>query len=180
MAGYEINKKNSREHSQHISEMPNKSFNQQKKVFIVHGHDLENAHRLKLFLYDIGVKPIVLQDIISDGSPTIIEKFEKYSDCDYAFVIMTPDDVFTEKKLINENGNGKEVTKVTKRARQNVIFEYGYFVARLTRNKVSVIYKEDVDIPSDIKGVEYIPIKQKIDEKKHDIREKIRLAGLIS
>ena len=42
------------------------------------------------------------------------------------------------------------------RARQNVIFEMGYFVAKLGRNRVSVIFEQNVEMPSDYSGIVYI------------------------
>jgi len=41
------------------------------------------------------------------------------------------------------------------RARQNVIFELGYFVAALGRGRVCLLLKGDVEIPSDLYGVVY-------------------------
>lgn len=38
------------------------------------------------------------------------------------------------------------------RARQNVIFEWGYFVGRLGREHVFALKKGDVELPSDIQG----------------------------
>ena len=46
------------------------------------------------------------------------------------------------------------------RARQNVIFEFGYFVGRLGRNRVCALYSEGVEIPSDYSGVLYLPIDE--------------------
>ena len=43
------------------------------------------------------------------------------------------------------------------RARQNVIFELGYLMAKLGRNRICALIKENVEIPSDISGVVYIP-----------------------
>jgi predicted nucleotide-binding protein len=86
---------------------------------------------------------------------------------------MSPDDIFIDKIVVKENGKEREINnKEIKRARQNVIFEYGYFVAKLTRNKVCVIHKKEVDIPSDIHGVEYIPIDNYIDEKNMTLEKK--------
>ena len=42
------------------------------------------------------------------------------------------------------------------RARQNVIFEMGYFVGALGRDSVCVMSTEEVEIPSDFAGVQYI------------------------
>ena len=44
------------------------------------------------------------------------------------------------------------------RPRQNVIFELGYFVAKLGRKKVCALYEEGVEIPSDYKGVIFVSL----------------------
>jgi predicted nucleotide-binding protein len=41
------------------------------------------------------------------------------------------------------------------RARQNVIFELGYFVGRLGRGRACLLRKGDIEIPSDLFGVIY-------------------------
>jgi len=41
------------------------------------------------------------------------------------------------------------------RARQNVWLEIGWIWGRLGRNKVMVLCKGDVEIPSDLRGLEY-------------------------
>lgn len=42
------------------------------------------------------------------------------------------------------------------RARQNVIFEHGYMVAKLGRDKVIALVDQGVEIPGDLSGVIYI------------------------
>jgi predicted nucleotide-binding protein len=45
-------------------------------------------------------------------------------------------------------------------ARQNVIFELGYFTSKLGRNNVVTLYdtsSTEIEIPSDISGVLYVP-----------------------
>ena len=44
------------------------------------------------------------------------------------------------------------------RARQNVVFELGFFVAALGRSRVAVLYEEGVELPSDMSGVLYTPL----------------------
>lgn len=46
------------------------------------------------------------------------------------------------------------------RARQNVVFELGYFIGRLGRNRVCALYREGVEIPSDYSGVLYIKLDE--------------------
>jgi predicted nucleotide-binding protein len=55
---------------------------------------------------------------------------------------LTPDD---EGNLKGENPKA--------RARQNVLLELGYFLGKLTRSRVCVLVKGDVEIPSDWAGV---------------------------
>ena len=62
---------------------------------------------------------------------------------------MTPDDVGSLK-------DGEPNLKP--RARQNVIFEFGYFIGTLSRKRVCALVKGNVEKPSDYDGVLYIPL----------------------
>jgi predicted nucleotide-binding protein len=77
---------------------------------------------------------------------TIIEKIEAHGDVGFAVVLLTPDDEGCKKG---------ETPKP--RARQNVVLELGYFVGRLGRDRVCVLRRGDVEIPSDFGGVVYEP-----------------------
>jgi predicted nucleotide-binding protein len=116
-----------------------------QRVFIVHGHDDVLRLEVENFIRRIGLEPIVLMDQASGGN-TIIEKIERYGDADFAVVLYTPCDV----------GRHKNATELNGRARQNVVFEHGYFIARLGRHKVAAIVKQGVEIQNDIQGVVYI------------------------
>jgi predicted nucleotide-binding protein len=76
-------------------------------------------------------------------------KLEHNSDVRAAVVLLTPDDV---GKSATDSGEARP------RARQNVVLELGYFVGRLGRDKVAVLYDESVDVPSDYRGAEYIKV----------------------
>ena len=41
------------------------------------------------------------------------------------------------------------------RARQNVVFEAGYFMGKLGRDRVVIIAEKGIEIPSDLQGVVY-------------------------
>ncbi|WP_375276201.1 TIR domain-containing protein [Methylorubrum thiocyanatum] len=115
------------------------------KVFIVHGHDDAALHSLARFLEKLGLQTIVLREQPDQGR-TIIEKFEQLaSDVGFAVALLTPDDV----------GGAKATAEQDARARQNVIFELGYFAGRLGRGCVCVLKKGRVEIPSDLFGVIY-------------------------
>ena len=115
-----------------------------QKVFIVHGHDTVRDSVVR-WIETIGLEVIVLDEQASRGQ-TIIEKFEEnVKDVGFAIVLLTPDDE-----------GWKVGGKKKPRARQNVIFELGFFVGRLTRSRVCALRLGDVEIPSDFQGVLYI------------------------
>jgi predicted nucleotide-binding protein len=131
------------------------------RPFIVHGHDNEEVLKLKDFLQN-KVKteePIILHQQPGLGR-TIIEKFEDYSSLvNVAIILITPDDVGGKNGKVQEN-----------RARQNVIFELGYFSGKLGRKRVILLLKGNVEIPSDLLGVSHIEMNPDI----LSISEKIR------
>ncbi|AZT83956.1 MAG: DNA-binding protein [Sphingobium sp.] len=118
-------------------------------VFIVHGHDELSKTETARFVESLGLNVTILHEQTS-SSKTIIEKFERHaSEAAFAIVLLTPDDVGYAKDSPN---NAKY------RARQNVVFELGYFCSALSREKVCVLYKEGVEIPNDFSGVVYTPM----------------------
>ena len=119
-----------------------------RKVFIVHGHDEEIKVSVARMIEKLGLEPVVLHEQPSKGK-TIIEKFEAYSDVDFAIILLTPDDF---------GGSNLDKNMVSNRARQNVILELGFFLGKLGREKVCALHKGDLEIPSDFSGVLWIPI----------------------
>jgi predicted nucleotide-binding protein len=117
------------------------------KVFIVHGHDEAARTTVAHYIERLGLKPIVLRDQPRAGR-TIIESIEVYSNVAFAVVLLTPDDIGGRK--------GASPEDLGFRARQNVVFELGFFIGRLGRDRVCVLYKEGVEIPSDYSGVLYL------------------------
>jgi len=141
-----------------VPDMPN--------IFIVHGHDHESALQLKNYLQNVLrlPEPTILAEKPSQGM-TLIEKFERYAaDSDLVFALFTPDD-FRQP----ESG----------RARQNVVFEYGYFLGLLGRRsgRVFFLYKQGVEIPSDLRGLAHIDVTQGIEAAGEQLRRELR--GLI-
>jgi predicted nucleotide-binding protein len=120
-----------------------------RKVFVVHGHNEAVKNQAARFLERIKLEPIILAEQASAGL-TVIEKFEQHSEVSFAVVLLTADDRGGVKNSPPEN--------LHLRARQNVIFELGYFVAKLGRKKVCALYEEGVEIPSDYKGVIFVSL----------------------
>jgi len=114
------------------------------KVFVVHGHDERARKSVAGLLRKLKLIPIVLQDQVTKGK-TIIESLEDHSDVAFAVVILTPDD--------QAASYGTIAGFYKPQARQNVIFEWGYFVAKLGRSHVCALVKGKTEIPSDLSGV---------------------------
>ena len=128
--------------------MPTPISSSTRKIFVVHGHDAAAKESVARFIGQLSLEPVILHEQPSEGQ-TIIEKFEKHADVLFAVVILSPDDV----------GHAKDKqADVQPRARQNVVFELGYFVARLGRHRVCALNKGEVEIPSDYGGVVYVPL----------------------
>jgi hypothetical protein len=142
-----------------------------KKVFIVHGQNEAKKLELKDFLAKLALDPIILHQQ-NDLGKTIIEKFEYYaSQCAFAFVLLTPDD---QAAPANSSIEGRW------RARQNVIMELGWFMARLGRERVMILHQGQLEIPSDILGVVYAPFSGSVIEAGETIRERLKGIGLLS
>jgi len=127
----------------------------QLRVLIVHGRDLHALEDLRSYLKtDLGLQDIVVVKDTASGGMTLIEKWEQcVADVDVAFVLCTPDDI---------GGLRNAASSAAGRARQNVIFELGFLVARLgrSRNRVVLLTKGDIELPSDISGMIRIDISE--------------------
>ncbi|MFL6834313.1 MAG: TIR domain-containing protein [Xanthobacteraceae bacterium] len=114
-----------------------------RKAFVVHGHDQAALQAVARFLEQLGLEAIILHEQPDEGR-TIIEKFEEHAnEVGFAVVLLTPDDL-TGSADMQPQGS---------RARQNVIFELGYFVGKLGRGRACLLRKGEVEIPSDLHGV---------------------------
>ena len=137
-------------------------------VFIVYGHDEIAKLELKNYVQNVlgFPEPVILHERPSLGR-TIIEKFEDEAErATVVFVLITPDD----KAGVAKDGNNKR-----RRARQNVIFEMGYFVGVLGRKsgRVLLLHKGPLELPSDLNGVVYIDISNGIAAAGEDIRREL-------
>jgi len=118
-----------------------------RKVFVVHGHDDLAKTTVARFVERLGFEPIVLHEQPSAGK-TIIEKIEMFSDVGFAIVIYSPDDL---------GAKADTKPRLKARARQNVVFEHGFLIAKLSRGSVAALIKGDLETPSDIDGIVYVP-----------------------
>ena len=117
------------------------------RIFLVHGHDDSARETVARFLERLGLEVIILHEQPNHGR-TIIEKFEKYSDVSFAVVLLTADDKGCSVR--------DEAAGLNLRARQNVVFELGFFIGKLGRERVCALHKGTLELPSDYSGIVYV------------------------
>lgn len=140
------------------------------KIFVVHGHDRDARDQLELVLMRLGLRPFILQN--SDGeSKTIIEALEQniYREAAFGIVLLTPDD-YGYSKAAGE-------TEKQPRARQNVILEMGMVMAALGRQKMVILKKGALEIPSDAGGILYIEFNDHVREIVPKLAQRLQGAG---
>ena len=127
------------------------------KVFVVYGHEEQARARLDAMLRRWGLEPLILDQLPSEGQ-TIIEKLEKYAcEAQFGVVLATPDDIGYRANHSDEQAY---------RARQNVVLELGMLLSKLGRSRVAILLQqqENMERPSDIQGLIYIPFKDNLEK----------------
>jgi predicted nucleotide-binding protein len=125
------------------------------RVFVVYGHDAAARDQLEAMLRRWGLDPLILDQLPSEGQ-TIIEKLESVTGrVGFGVVLATPDD---------EGYRASHEDEKAFRARQNVVLELGMLLAKLGRRRVAILLKqqENMERPSDIQGLIYIPFKDDV------------------
>ncbi|WP_461515127.1 TIR domain-containing protein [Rathayibacter agropyri] len=143
-----------------------------RSLFIVHGHDEATLNSVRVYVHrQVDLMPVSLAEEPGRGR-TIIEKFEDYGDdASYVIVLLTPDDV---GQTVAARQAGDEPSK---RARQNVVLELGYFIGKLGRENV-VVLDASVERPSDLNGLSYISYPGL--NWKDELRTELVAAGIIN
>lgn len=136
-----------------------------QKVFLVHGRDDQWTETVNMFVSEAGMDVVVLREQ-PGGARTIIEKLEANSDVGFAIVLLTADDQ-----------GGLAGDALRPRARQNVVFELGYFIGLISRSRVVALLEPDVEVFSDIAGVQYIELDSE-ERWKSMLKRELKHAGL--
>lgn len=118
------------------------------KIFVVHGQDNEMKTDVTQTLQKLDLDPIILHE-----TPNSEQTLSDYAHVSFAVVLLSPDDLaYPTEKTSDE---------AKYRAKQNVIFELGYFLGRLGKQNVVAIYrkKKDFEVPNDYNRVVWIEYK---------------------
>ena len=125
------------------------------RLMIVHGRSGDRVVVEDILRTNGVTEPVVLRERFKPGQ-TIPEKFEREAlQVDGALVLFTPDD--EAAALLGSTGepiSGNELRRRV-RARQNVSLEYGWFWGRLGRERVFLLIKGELELPSDLAGLLY-------------------------
>lgn len=145
--------------------------NRPTKIFVVHGHDHTALEQLELVLRRLNLDPYILQN--NDGqTKTIIEALEQqiYKEAAFGIVLLTPDDFGYSK------AKGEEDRQP--RARQNVVLEMGMVFASLGRDRMVILKKGALEIPSDIDGVLRLEFNDHVKEVAVKLAGRMKNAGI--
>ena len=118
------------------------SLDPRPKIFIVHGRDDKARLEVAVLIQNLGLQYVVLAEEPGQGQG-IMEKLKKFTSVNYAVAILTADGVGALK---SNRGDLKP------RARQNVIFELGFFIAALGRKRHAALYEDGVEPPATTRG----------------------------
>jgi predicted nucleotide-binding protein len=124
------------------------------RMMIVHGRDQDRAIVQRL-LRQQGVKTAYVLAEQPRLGDSVLQKFQECARrSDAAVVLFTPDDSATPK--LDADGIPLSAGRPElSRARQNVVLEYGWFWGAVSQDRVLVLVKGEVELPSDLDGLLY-------------------------
>ena len=140
-----------------------------QSVFLAYGHNESVKLAVGDFLRQNGLRVLELGRVAQHGD-SILGSVERYIPrARFAVVLFTADD----EGYALRDGRAKSC----KRARQNVVFELGYLLAKLGKRRVRVLVEEGVEIPTNYSGMLYIPLDPDRAWRTSLVRE-LRLSGI--
>jgi len=75
-------------------------------------------------------------------------------------------------------GKANDAADLAARARQNVVFELGFFIGKLGPERVAALVKGGIELPSDYDGVVYISLDK--EDWQNKLGVELQAAGLNS
>lgn len=136
------------------------------KVFIVHGRDEATKTDVARFVERLDLEAVILHELPNLGRSLANKFMEVAAEAAFAVVLMTPDDF---GGIVGGAPNA--------RARQNVIFELGFFIGRLGADKVCALVSGNVERPSDFEAIVYLAYGPHTTWRP-DLARELRAAGI--
>ena len=118
----------------------------QGRIFVVCGTDAKMKHALTNALTKLRLVPVIMCEEPSQGRK-IVERFTDYADVGFAVVLLSPDDFAYASE--------ESPTKRKLRPSQDVVFELGFLLGKLGKDKVLVFYREHENFgsPTEFEGL---------------------------
>jgi predicted nucleotide-binding protein len=116
-------------------------------VCVVYGQDEDAREAVARVLDMLGLASVFLHIQADAQGPVIGMEELPPGETAYTIVLLTPDDV-----------GSRQGETARPRAQQSVVLALGYFLGKVGRERVCVLVKGDVEIPSSLYGVRYMPM----------------------
>lgn len=153
------------------------------RVFIVHGHETAVREKVQARVREMELIPVVLKQMPGMGL-SVFDKFRvEAARAHFAIVILTGDDRGSTWEKLRDHLSSREKNALARvrealqpRARQNVIFELGYFANLLGAENILVLYEDGVERPSDYEML-HVPLDAGGDWLRQ-VGEELKHAGL--
>lgn len=130
---------------------------------------LDQAEKVAAILEEVsGVKARLWNDCFGVGDLTFLAIENIASQVSGAVFLATPDDDSVIRGV------------PVKTARSNVLFEYGYLTALLTRSRVALCRYSGTELPSDFAGLTYIPMGEFRKQKSVENHSRVKLKSWAS
>lgn len=132
-----------------------------RRVFVVHGRDLDARDALFEFLHAVGLEPLEWEQIVAltgKGAPYVGEVLDAGFDAAQAVVVLlTGDDLAHLRPELSRPNEPESETTPTAQPRQNVLFEAGMAFGRNARRTILLQAGAERQI-SDIDGRHFIRV----------------------
>jgi len=117
-----------------------------RRIFVVCGRDDKMKQAIINSLTKLWLVPVVMCEEPNQGRK-LVERFTDYSDVGFATVLLSPDEFAYASE--------ESPTKRKLRPKQEVIFELGFLLGKLGKEKVLVLFREcaNFEIPTDFEGI---------------------------
>lgn len=137
-----------------------------RKIFVGSSSEGQKVAKfVEKVIEEAGMVPLPWYNKFPAGD-VLLEEIERLpNEVDGAVLVATPD-ISCERK-------GKRSFRAPV---GNVVFEYGFLAARLTRRRVAIVMFEGAELPSDVQGVMFVRVGHggKHDSLPEDAKEKLR------
>lgn len=149
-----------------------------RRVFIIHGRNLNAAVELARFVRALGLEPLDFDELRAEmgGTPTVADIVtEGMKRCQGVIALFTGDEwAALRPEHRGPNDKGEAIQRW--QARPNVIFEAGMAFAR-DRKRVVFVQFGDVDLFTDVAGVHVLRPTNAESGARHTLRNTLRAMG---